>query len=87
MASSAAQIEYEDVVLKVPKLIMAFLRQHEAMLEEKTEEYLGRNIVGLVRADIESEDVFVLSAIKLAKKYNLQGIFKKLDVGIFDPKS
>jgi hypothetical protein len=81
------QIEFESVVLKIPKALMRFLREHEDMLEEKTEEYLQRCIVGLVSADIECEGVFVLSALALAKKYGLQPIFKKFGVGIFDPKS
>jgi hypothetical protein len=79
------QIECEEVVLKIPKAIMVFLRENEGMLEEKAEAYLERCIVGLVAADIESEDCFVLSPIKLAKKYDLQPIFKKFGCGIFDP--
>jgi hypothetical protein len=55
------------------------------MLEETIEDYLQRSIVGSVRADIESESTFVPSAIGLAKKYNLQPVFKEFDVEVFDP--
>lgn len=84
-AKTKNQIEFEEVVVKVPKLIMKFLREHEHILKEKAEEYLERCIVGLVSADIESEGTFVLSPIELAKKYDLQPIFKQFDVAIFDP--
>jgi len=85
MASKTEQTcECEEVVLKIPKVIMKFLREHEDTLEEKTEEYLQRNIVGLVRADIDSMNVFVYSPLELAKKYDLQPIFKKFGVAIFD---
>lgn len=80
-----AKIECEEVVVKVPKLIMKFLREQERILEEKTEEYLQRCIVGVVAADIESQETFVPSAIDMANKYNLQPIFKAFDVAIFDP--
>jgi hypothetical protein len=84
MVSKTEQIEYEEVVVKVPKAIMQFVREHEDMLEEKTEEYLQRCIVGVVSSDIESQDCFVLSPIKLVKKYKLQPIFKQFDVAISD---
>jgi hypothetical protein len=50
MGSKTKQLECEEVVVKIPKAIMKFLREHEDMLEEKTEEYLQRCIVGVVSA-------------------------------------
>jgi hypothetical protein len=64
---------------------MMFLREHESMLEEKIEDYLQRSIVDIIRADIESRATFVPSPREIARKYNLQPIFKKLDIGVFDP--
>lgn len=82
MASKTEQIEYEEITVKIPKAIMEFLKDHEDMLEEKTEDYLERCIVGVVSSDIESQDCFVLSPVKLVKKYKLEPIFKKFDVAI-----
>lgn len=84
MASKTEQIEYEEITVKIPKAIMEFLKDHEGMLEEKTEDYLERCIVCSVSADIESQDCFVLSPIKMVKKYKLQPVFKKFDVAVFD---
>jgi hypothetical protein len=82
MASKTEQIEYEEITVKIPKAIIEFLKDHEDMLEEKAEEYLERCIVGVVSSDIESQDCFVLSPVKLVKKYKLEPIFKKFDVVI-----
>jgi len=84
MATKTEQIEYEEITVKIPKAIMNFLKDHEDMLEEKTEDYLERCIVGSVAADIESQDCFVLSPKKMVKKYELQPIFKQFDVTISD---
>jgi hypothetical protein len=83
MKTETDHIECEEVVLKIPKVLMLFLREHEDVLGEKTEDYLQRSIVGLVRADIETNNVFVPSPIELANKYNLQPIFKTFDIEIF----
>ena len=84
MVSKTEQIECEEVVVKVPKAIMQFLREHEDMLGETSEDYLQRDIVCSVSADLDSGDVFVPEALELAKKYKLQPIFKKFDVEIPD---
>jgi len=84
MVSKTEQIEYEEITVKIPRAIMNFLKDHEDMLEEKTEEYLERCIVGSVSADIESQDCFVLSPIKMVKRYGLKAAFKKFDVEIPD---
>lgn len=81
----AQTFECEEVVVKVPKAIMKFLREHEDILGDKIEEYLQRRIVGSVRADLETNDVFVASPVQLANKYNLQPIFSALDIEIPDP--
>lgn len=85
METETEQIGCEEVVVKIPKVIMAFLREHEDELEEKIEGYLRRAIVSSVSADLESESVFVPSPIKLANKYDLQPVFKEFGVGVFDP--
>lgn len=79
------QIELEEIVVKIPKAIMKFLREHQDELDEKIEDYLQKVVISAVRADIETNDVFVPSPIALVKKYDLQPIFKKFDVGVFDP--
>jgi hypothetical protein len=77
------QIEFEEILVKMPKAIMNFLREHEHELDEKIEDYLQRAIISVVRADIETNNVFVPSPIELANKYNLQPIFKTFDIEIF----
>lgn len=109
-------MDFETVTLRIPKAIMRFLREHEAILNEKVEDYLACCVVSSVRADLETNDVFekglkvrdvsgekrhgetwtggapknevldaVASPLEVAKKYNLQSIFKVFDIGIFDP--
>jgi hypothetical protein len=85
MKTEKEQIEFEEVVIKIPKAIMKFLRENQDLLNEKIEDYLQRDIISSIRADLETQDVFVPSPIVLAKKYDLQPIFKKFDVGVFDP--
>ena len=76
---SQQQIELEEVTLRVPKLIMDFLRKHEKRLEEGTvQRYLERNIVGCVRADIDAVTVFAGEPEDVIKTHKLDPIFKAL---------
>jgi hypothetical protein len=84
-AKTEQKIECEEVIIKIPKAIMKFLREHETLLEEKIEDYLQRGIVHSICADIETQDTFVPSPLALANKYDLQPIFKRFGTGIFDP--
>lgn len=74
-------IEYETVTLKVPKKIMKLLRDSEMSLEESAIQYMERCIVDIIRADIETQDCFVLSPRRLVEKYNLDPVFKEI-IGI-----
>jgi hypothetical protein len=71
-------IEYETVTLKIPKKIMELLRDSETSLEETAIQYLERCVVDLVRADIETQDCFVLSPRRLTERYNLDPVFKQI---------
>jgi hypothetical protein len=72
------KIEYETVTLKVPKNVMKLLRDSEKTLEETASQYLERCIVGLVRADIDSGDCFVLTPREVAERYDLDPVFKAI---------
>jgi hypothetical protein len=76
--NSREPIEYETVTLKVPKNVMELLRDSEKSLEETASQYLERCIVDLVRADIETQDCFVLSPRRLTERYNLDPVFKEI---------
>lgn len=78
METQTETIEYEDVTVKVPKLIMAFLRAHEKDMGETAEEYIAYNAVGVVRADLDAGDVFVPVAEEIAREWNLNHIFKEI---------
>jgi len=69
------KIEYEQVTIKVPKLVMDFLRSMEKTLDETAKEYIERNVVMVVRADIDG-DAFVPYPEEVTKAWGLNPIFK-----------
>jgi len=75
------KIEYESVTLKIPKAIMKLLRDSEKSLEETAIEYLEHSLVDMVRADIETQDCFVLTPRQVVERYNLDPVFKEI-IGI-----
>ena len=71
------KIELEEVTLRVPKLVMDFLRKYEKSLQEGVVQgYLERNIVACVRADIDALTVFVPDAEDVIEQHNLAPVFK-----------
>ncbi len=71
------ELELEEVTLRVPKLLMDFLRKHEKYLDEGlVQGYLERNIVACVRADIDALTVFVPDAEDVIEQHNLGPVFK-----------
>jgi hypothetical protein len=75
------KIEFEEVTLKIPKAIMKLLRDSEKSLEETAIEYLEHSLVDMVRADIETQDCFVLTPRQVVEQYNLDPVFKEI-IGI-----
>jgi hypothetical protein len=72
------EIEFENVTIKVPKLIMDFLRGREKDMDETAKEYIEYNVVQIVNSDIRAGDVFVLDPEELADSWKLNPIFKAI---------
>lgn len=53
--SEKSEIEMVEVTLQIPKQILDFLRSAEDALEETAEEYMARNILDTIEADLEAE--------------------------------
>jgi len=70
-------IEYETVTLKIPKKVMKLLRDTD-YLGETAEKYLEREIVDVVRADIEGGECFTPTPSQLVKQYDLNPVFKEI---------
>lgn len=70
-------IEYETVTLKVPKKIMKLLRD-TGYLGQTAEQYLEREIVDVVRADIECGEAFTPTPPQLVEQYDLNPVFKEI---------
>ena len=52
------EIAYEEVTLRVPKLVMDLLREHERIISMKVTEYLERAIVIIVKAEVDAHEQF-----------------------------
>jgi len=74
--SEKEKIEFEEITVKVPKLIIDFLRKHEKILGKTAQEYMERNIVDCVRADIDAGDVFVPVPEEVVEQHGLGPVFK-----------
>jgi len=65
-----------EVTLRLPKSIVNLLKD----VSENVEEYLAREIIGVIEADLEA-DVFG-DPKQLVKKHNLMPIFRKYGVSV-----
>lgn len=52
------EIVYEEVTLRVPKLVMDLLREHERIISMKVAEYLERAISTMVKAEVDANEQF-----------------------------
>lgn len=77
-AETSLKIEYEQIAVKVPKLILDFLRAHEQDMGMTAKEYIEHNVISAVRSDLDAGDVFHPEAKELAENWNLNPIFKVL---------
>jgi hypothetical protein len=72
------EIEFENVTIKVPKLIMDFLRGREKDMDETAKEYIEYNVVQIVDSDIRAGDVFVQSPKEAAEGWKLNPVFRAI---------
>ena len=71
--------ETVEVTIKVPKAIVEFLRAlGENVLGEKPEEYMVRQIVDSIAADLEADAFF--DPKEFVRKFNLLPVFEKYGV-------
>lgn len=71
------KIEFETVPVRVPKLIMAFLRAYEKSMGMTAKEYIEYNIVDSLRADVAALDTFITPK-EVADNWKLNPIFKTI---------
>lgn len=77
-----SKLEFEEVIIKVPKHIMEFLRDHG----EDPKEYLEYSLVAVFQADLETcEGVFINYKDALTR-YNLANVFDVIGVPFWNPK-
>jgi hypothetical protein len=72
------EIEYEQVTIRLPKVVLDFLRSMEKTISMTPKEYIEYNTVCSIRADIDDLDAFVPSPEEVAKAWNLNPIFKQI---------
>jgi hypothetical protein len=65
------QIETEQVTIQLPKKLMDFLRAH---FKDPAKEYIQYSVIDSIRADINTDNVFLDSIIK---KYDLDPSLKE----------
>lgn len=75
-----------EVTVKLPKKLVEFLRAMEKNLDMTMEQYIQRNIVDVVYADLDSMEVFlppiVPTRIEFVEKYGLAEVFKQYNFEI-----
>jgi hypothetical protein len=77
MGKEENKIEFQEMTIRIPKAVLEFLRAHEKEMGTTTEEYITYTIVDVVRADIDSGEVFVPESEQVIKDWNLNSIFLK----------
>lgn len=75
-------MEYEEVKVKLPKKLAKFLRAMEKVLGQSMEEYLQYSIVDMVRADLDTEDIFVPTQRQIVEKHGLGEIYEVSRAGL-----
>jgi hypothetical protein len=71
-----AQIEYEQVSIQLPRVVMKLLRDSEKTLGMSPQEYLECSVIRVVRADLDVGDVFNAGVKQTLKEYGLNSVFK-----------
>ena len=69
-----SKVEYVEMVVRVPKLVVDFLKTQNIDVKR----YIEKNIVGVVRADIDAEAFYNPERVKT--EYGLDEVFKALGV-------
>ena len=73
---------FKEKTILLPEKLIAFLKAMEGNLEEPMERYIERSIIGVVEADINSQDVFVPTFKEIIKENGLDKIFKVGSAGV-----
>ena len=71
------KIEYETITIEVPKQVMELLRSTESHTGMTSKEWIEYYVVETARSGLDS-DMFLPSPTELAKKFNLNPVFKEI---------